>query len=79
MVPWRERFIDEYIQLSKRIIKLSAMLAKYRDGKLDFNPISSIELLDRQLQAMLEYQKCLKMRSLIEDIELPGISFWELR
>lgn len=67
---YKKRFEAEYEQLNIRIAKLRSMIEKYKAGKLDFTPACPIELLERQLKAMYEYQKCLQLRAEIEGIEV---------
>ena len=65
---YNDRFTAEYCQLDIRIKKLQAMLKKYRDNELDFVPSCSYELLNKQLEAMINYRDCLLERAIIEDI-----------
>lgn len=67
---YRDRFRAEYEQLSIRYDKLETMVAKYKNGLLDFTPACSIDLLLRQLKAMANYLVCLRERAEIEGIEL---------
>lgn len=67
---YKERFKAEYDQLNIRATKLRDMIEKYKAGKLDFTPTCPVELLERQLKAMVEYQKCLQLRAEIEGIEV---------
>lgn len=67
---YKERFEAEYEQLNIRCTKLSRMVADYKTGRLDFTPACPVELLERQLKAMHEYQQCLKLRAEIEGIEV---------
>ena len=63
------RFRAEYHQLEIRIDKLQTMLEKYKNNQLDFVPKCSYDLLNKQLEAMIEYRDCLLERSIIEDID----------
>ena len=65
---YNNRFEAEYCQLEVRIDKLQTMLKKYKNNQLDFVPKCSYELLNKQLEAMIEYRDCLLERSIIEDI-----------
>jgi len=67
---YKDRFEAEYEQLNIRYTKLSRMIAGYKAGRLDFTPACPVELLERQLKAMGEYQQCLKLRAEIEGIEV---------
>ena len=67
---YNNRFKAERYQLDIRINKLQAMLEKYRDNKLDFVPKCSYELLNKQLEAMIQYRDCLLEREIIEDIDI---------
>lgn len=64
------RFKAEYYQLEIRINKLQAMLEKYKNNQLDFVPKCSYELLNKQLEAMIQYRDCLLEREIIEDIDI---------
>ena len=66
---YNDRFRAEYYQLEVRIDKLQTMLEKYKNNQLDFVPSCSYELLNKQLEAMIEYRNCLLERSIIEDID----------
>ena len=66
---YNDRFRAEYYQLEVRIDKLQTMLNKYKNNELDFVPKCSYELLNKQLDAMIEYRNCLLERSIIEDID----------
>jgi len=67
---YKERFKAEYYQLKNRYEKLATFSLKYRSGKLEFTPDCSYELLDKQLQAMSRYIRCLEERAEIEDVKL---------
>ena len=67
---YKERFKAEYDQLNIRATKLRDMIEKFKAGKLDSTPTCPVELLERQLKAMVEYQKCLQLRAEIEGIEV---------
>lgn len=69
---YKERFKAEYLQLKLRADKLHDMLLKYFDGKLDFTPKCSKELLATQYQLMAAYQSILLERARIEGIDLKG-------
>ena len=67
---YNNRFKAERYQLEIRINKLQTMLEKYRDNKLDFVPKCPYELLNKQLEAMINYRDCLLEREIIEDIDI---------
>ena len=67
---YKERFKAEYDQLKIRATRRRDMIEKFKAGKLDFTPTCPVELLERQLKAMVEYQKCLQLRAEIEGIEV---------
>ena len=67
---YNNRFKAERYQLDIRINKLQTMLDKYKNNQLDFVPKCSYELLNKQLEAMIEYRDCLLEREIIEDIDI---------
>lgn len=67
---YRERFKAEYYQLKIRFEKLSAMLEKYAQGELDFNPDCSWNLLSQQRGHMRNYLEILKQRARLEGVNL---------
>ena len=67
---YKERFIAEYLQLKIRMSGLSAMLKRYKEGTLTFNPSCSYDLLNAQFKAMDLYASFLEDRAKVEDIEL---------
>lgn len=67
---YKERFVAEYEQLDIRITKLRNMVIKYEAGKLDFTPNCPLDLLKRQLNAMIQYKYALEVRAQIEEIDL---------
>ena len=67
---YKERYKAEYFQLKIRYEKLSEMLDKYKNGKLDFTPTCSYELLFEQLIYMENYMHILEERSFIEKINI---------
>ena len=64
------RFKAERYQLDIRINKLQAMLEKYKNNQLDFVPKCSYDLLNKQLEAMIQYRDCLLEREIVEDIDI---------
>lgn len=67
---WKERFVGEYYQTRLRIDGLAAMVKKYQDGTLDFEPNCPEGILTMQLSYMQSYLNVLRERAKIEDIEL---------
>lgn len=67
---YKERFKIEYLQTKGRYDKLNKMLAKYEANALDFTPTCGINILKKQAKAMGEYLYCLKVRAVIEDVDL---------
>ena len=67
---YNNRFKAERYQLDIRINKLQAMLEKYKNNQLDFVPKCPYELLNKQLEAMIQYRDCLLEREIIEDIDI---------
>lgn len=67
---FRARFKAEYWQTKDRYEKLSAMIAKYEAGKLDFEPQCPISILKEQRSLMLELIYTLQRRAAIEGVEL---------
>ena len=67
---YNDRFRAERNQQDIRINKLQAMLEKYKNNQLDFVPKCPYELLNKQLEAMIQYRNCLLEREIIEDIDI---------
>lgn len=67
---YKSRFRAEYWQLRIRAEKLAAMVLKYEEGTLNFEPTCSLGLLQNQLEAMDRYLALLQARAKIEKIEL---------
>ncbi|HEL0067059.1 TPA: hypothetical protein TT927_001725 [Streptococcus equi subsp. zooepidemicus] len=70
MKPHQKRFVEEYRQLTQRLLKLDKMLKKYAQGTLGFEPDSPIRLLQEQRRVMSEYVDILEARAKFEDIDL---------
>lgn len=68
---YKQRFINEYVELKDRHRKLRKMLVQYDAGKLEFTPTCPIDLLRKQKSLMGEYLNVLEIRAVIEDVELP--------
>ena len=67
---YKDRFVAEYLQVSIRRDGLAKMLLNYKEGKLNFTPKCSYELLHEQLIHMESYMEILEQRAVIEDIPL---------
>lgn len=67
---YKERFRAEYYQVKIRYKKLSDMVTKYAQDKLDFEPTCSLPLLQDQLNAMHYYMFVLEIRAKAEKIKL---------
>ena len=67
---YQDRFKAEYYQLKIRRDKLLKMILDYTAGKLEFVPISSIYLLNTQLDCMNTYLNILQMRAMTEGVDL---------
>lgn len=68
---YKQRFINEYVELKDKYTKLHKMLVKYDAGKLEFTPTCPIDLLRKQKSFMGQYLNILEVRAIIEDVELP--------
>ena len=68
---YKQRFINEYVELKDKYIKLHKMLVKYDAGKLEFTPTCQIDMLRKQKSLMGQYLTVLEVRAIIEDVELP--------
>ena len=67
---FKERFMAEYYQLLIRLDSLTAMIIKWKNNMLDFEPKCSKETLENQVIFMKGYLDILLLRSKIEEIEL---------
>ena len=65
---YKERFKAKLKQLTLRKFKLAGFVSNY--DNLDFKPHCSKELLERQIQAMHEYENILLERARIEGIDI---------
>ena len=57
---YKERFLAEYIQLSVRLSQLTDMLERFDNIMLPFETDCPFELLRKQADVMLEYDKILQ-------------------
>lgn len=69
----KERFEAEYYQLVIRFKKLQAMLQKWDDGELEFEPSCPRGLLNLQIRTMSDYIAVLEARAIIEGVALETI------
>ena len=67
---YKDRMIAELLELRNRTDRLYKMVVKYRAGRLDFTPNTSLYLLEKQLKHMQKYLYCLEVRAKIEGIEI---------
>ena len=67
---FKERFMAEYYQLLIRLDSLTAMIIKWKNNMLDFEPKCSKEILEQQVIFMQAYIDILRLRAKIEEIDL---------
>ena len=67
---YKERFKAEYYQNVIRYRKLSAMLEKWDNGTLEFNPTCPRSTYNIQVKAMTDYIAILEARAVMEGIVL---------
>lgn len=67
---YKDRFLAEFRQLKIRYEKLRAMLSKWDDGELDFEPTCPRDIYDKQIEGMEMYLDVLADRAEIEGIEI---------
>lgn len=67
---YKERFKAEYYQVVIRYQKLKAMLQKWDNGELNFQPTCPRSTYNMQIKAMTDYIAVLEARAVIEGIEL---------
>ena len=70
MEEYKKRMITEYKELKGRTSKLRVMLNKWNNGTLNFTPTCPKWLLEKQLEDMEDYLLILKIRAMIEDVDL---------
>ena len=68
---YKQRFINEYVELKDRYNTLHKMLIKYDAWKLEFTPTCLIDTVRKQKSLMGQYLNVLEVRAIIEDVELP--------
>lgn len=67
---YKERFKAEYWQVVIRYQKLKAMLQKWDNGELNFNPTCPRSTYNMQIKAMTDYIAVLEARAVMEGVEL---------
>ena len=67
---YKERFKAEYYQIVIRYKKLFAMLEKWDNGTLEFNPTCPRSTYNIQVKAMTDYIAILEARAVMEGIVL---------
>ena len=67
---YKERFKAEYYQLVCRYQKLKAMLQKWDNGELNFNPTCPRSTYNMQITAMADYIAVLEARAVMEGVNL---------
>ena len=67
---YKERFKAEYNQLVIRYKGLKAMLDKWDNGTLQFEPTCPRSTYNMQIKAMTDYLAVLEARAVMEGIEL---------
>lgn len=66
MEDYKNRMRDEYEGLCGRLERLEAILAKEKDGSLEFELSCPVTLLEAQAMSMRVYKGCLERRNDIE-------------
>lgn len=66
---YKQRFINEYVELKDRYNKLHKMLIKYDACRLEFTPTCPINILREQESTMLKYINILETIAIIEGVE----------
>ena len=67
---YKDRFKAEYYQLAIRYKGLKAMLDKWDNGTLQFEPTCPRSTYNMQIKAMTDYLAVLEARAVMEGIEL---------
>lgn len=67
---YKERFKAEYYQTVIRYEKLDAMLQKWDNGELNFEPTCPRSTYNIQIKAMTDYIAILEARAVMEGIRL---------
>ena len=72
---YKERFKAEYLQAVIRYKKLQAMLDKWDNGELNFQPTCPRSTYNMQIKAMTDYIAVLEARAVMEGVELESEKF----
>lgn len=67
---YKERFKAEYQQVVIRYRKLAAMLEKWDNGELNFDPTCPRSTYNMQVRAMTDYIAVLEARAVMEGVDL---------
>lgn len=67
---YKERFKAEYTQVVIRYQKLKAMLEKWDNGELNFQPTCPRSTYNMQIKAMTDYIAVLEARAVMENVTL---------
>ena len=70
---YKERFRAEYYQIVIRYKKLQAMLDKWDNGNLKFEPTCPRSTYNLQIKAMTDYIAVLEARAVMENVELEDV------
>lgn len=70
---YKERFRAEYYQVVIRYKKLQAMLDKWDNGNLNFEPTCPRSTYNLQIKAMTDYIAVLEARAVMENVELEDV------
>ena len=70
MEEYKKKMVTEYKELKERTSKLRTMLNKWNNGTLNFTQKCPKWLLKDELETMENYLSILKVRAMIEEIDL---------
>ena len=70
---YKERFRAEYYQIVIRYKKLQAMLDKWDNGNLKFEPTCPRSSYNLQIKAMTDYIAVLEARAVMENVDLEDV------
>lgn len=71
---YKERFRAEYYQVVIRYKKLQAMLDKWDNGNLNFEPTCPRSTYNMQIKAMTDYIAVLEARAVMENVNLEDVN-----
>lgn len=71
---YKERFRTEYYQVVIRYKKLQAMLDKWDNGNLNFEPTCPRSTYNMQIKAMTDYIAVLEARAVMENVNLEDVN-----